>query len=70
LLPFEITTNHFQELSQVEKFKIRQKDIVLSPIAFTFLVLVARLASQPLILSPIIFSEFFGLNIKYLCAAV
>ncbi|KAI6226349.1 Protein CBR-MLT-10 [Aphelenchoides fujianensis] len=43
-------------LSEVDKFKIRQKDIVLSPISFTWLVLVPTLASQPLILSPVIFS--------------
>ena len=43
-------------MSDMEKFKIRQQDIVLSPISFTFLTLVPVLASQPLILSPVIFS--------------
>jgi hypothetical protein len=47
-------------LSQIEKFNVRQKDIVLSPITFTFLTLVPVLASQPLVLSPVIFSEFFS----------
>jgi hypothetical protein len=56
--------NHIEEdvhqLSQIEKFNVRQKDIVLSPITFTFLTLVPVLASQPLVLSPVIFSEFFS----------
>ncbi|KAI6238494.1 CBN-MLTN-3 protein [Aphelenchoides fujianensis] len=44
-------------LSEVDKFKIRQKDIVLSPIAFTWLALVPTLAIifSPLILSPSVF---------------
>jgi hypothetical protein len=45
-------------LSEMDKFQIKQKDIVLSPILFTNLVLVPGLASQSLILSPILFSEF------------
>jgi hypothetical protein len=47
------------KISQLDKFNVRQKDIVLSPISFTFLTLVPALASQPLILSPVIFSKFF-----------
>jgi hypothetical protein len=45
-------------MSELDNFNIRQKDIVLSPISFTFLTLVPGLASQPLILSPVIFSRF------------
>ncbi|KAI6238496.1 hypothetical protein M3Y99_00673100 [Aphelenchoides fujianensis] len=43
-------------LSEMENFKIRQKDVVLSPILFTNLVLVPQVASQALILSPLILS--------------
>lgn len=55
----KIKNNKFQTISQVEKFQVRQKDIVLSPILFTWLALVPGLASQPLILSPVAFSEYF-----------
>lgn len=42
----------------MDKFQIRQKDIVLSPISFTWIVLLSGLASQPLVLSPVIFCKF------------
>lgn len=48
------------KISEMEKFNVKQKDIVLAPISFTFLTLVPALASQPLILSPVIFSKLFG----------
>ncbi|KAI6174680.1 hypothetical protein M3Y97_01017500 [Aphelenchoides bicaudatus] len=38
------------KISEMEKFNVKQKDIVLAPISFTFLTLVPALASQPLIL--------------------
>uniref|UniRef100_A0A915EPB6 Uncharacterized protein n=1 Tax=Ditylenchus dipsaci TaxID=166011 RepID=A0A915EPB6_9BILA len=44
------------QAAQVKSFKIRKKDIVLSPVAFTNIVLNSALISQPIILSPVIFS--------------
>uniref|UniRef100_A0A915E7Q3 Uncharacterized protein n=1 Tax=Ditylenchus dipsaci TaxID=166011 RepID=A0A915E7Q3_9BILA len=41
--------------SELDSFKIRQKDVTLSPIFFVFITL-NRLISQPIILSPIVFS--------------
>lgn len=43
-------------LSELKSFKIRQKDIILSPISFTNIVLTPTI-KNPIILSPIIFSS-------------
>src|SRR5687767_8263458 len=42
--------------AELKSFKIRQKDIVLSPISFTNIILQPALVSQAIVLSPIIFS--------------
>ncbi|KAI1732619.1 moulting cycle domain-containing protein [Ditylenchus destructor] len=42
--------------AQLSSFKIRQKDIVLSPISFTWITLNPALVSQSVVLSPVIFS--------------
>ncbi|CAD5210612.1 unnamed protein product [Bursaphelenchus okinawaensis] len=46
---------NIHELAEVENFKLRQKDIVLSPVYFTWVVLNPALTSQPYILSPLAF---------------
>ncbi|CAM6031940.1 unnamed protein product [Sphagnum compactum] len=43
------------QTAELKKFKIRQKDVTLSPILFTFITL-NSVISQPIILSPIVFS--------------
>ncbi|CAD5210610.1 unnamed protein product [Bursaphelenchus okinawaensis] len=42
-------------MAEAESFKLRQKDVVLSPVSFTFVTLNPGIVSQPYYLSPLIF---------------
>uniref|UniRef100_A0A1I7SC82 Uncharacterized protein n=1 Tax=Bursaphelenchus xylophilus TaxID=6326 RepID=A0A1I7SC82_BURXY len=44
-----------EAMAEMESFKLRQKDVVLSPVLFTWVVLDTVATSQPYILSPLLF---------------
>ncbi|CAD5210620.1 unnamed protein product [Bursaphelenchus okinawaensis] len=49
-------TNDIATMSELEKFKVRQKDITLAPIVLTPVVEAPLVASQPIVLSPLLLS--------------
>lgn len=62
LLPLNASQVHagmehdIHALATTDKYQLRQKDIVLSPILLHWIVLAPALVSQPIVLSPVVLS--------------
>ncbi|VDM63931.1 unnamed protein product [Angiostrongylus costaricensis] len=54
--PHHLIEKDIRKIAEAKKFQVRQKDIVLSPFLFTWLVFASGPLSQPITLSPLLFS--------------